>query len=391
MRMMAIDGWRAIAALLVAVYHLMAFNSVVYEPWLRQMAPILELFFIMSGFVMAMIYADRVNSEATFGQFVVRRLKRLYPPHLAMIAALVLLELVRLALTRAGLWNSGPEPFTANRSIDALLSNLSITQAWGEVKAFTWNYPSWTVSAELVAYLVMGMVSLFFLRTRTRLWVAALAVLVSGALFYRLTEGATIHDTISVARCVLGFFLGYLLHAAWKRWQVRGAVFATALEVLSVVGMFFCFVVRLEGPAYFLNHVIFGLLVFTYASGAGALSRVFGWGPLARLGERSYSVYMVHAVVLAYLDLALRALGKLTGRSFFTIGPPLPTGETVSLIDFGATWMNDLFSLFYLIVVIVAGSLLYRWVEAPSRAAASMTPTPTAKAGGSPVPAVGVQ
>jgi peptidoglycan/LPS O-acetylase OafA/YrhL len=51
MRLNALDGWRGIACLIVAVFHFSANHSLYFQGWLRNCAPLLEFFFIVSGFV----------------------------------------------------------------------------------------------------------------------------------------------------------------------------------------------------------------------------------------------------------------------------------------------------------------------------------------------------
>jgi peptidoglycan/LPS O-acetylase OafA/YrhL len=59
MRFEALDGWRGLTAVLVVLFHIYVLHSLFMLEWLRYMAPILEFFFIVSGFVMALGLATR--------------------------------------------------------------------------------------------------------------------------------------------------------------------------------------------------------------------------------------------------------------------------------------------------------------------------------------------
>lgn len=61
MRMQAINGWRGIACLFVTIFHLNVSHSLYFLPLFQSGAPILELFFVISGFVISLTFADTIR------------------------------------------------------------------------------------------------------------------------------------------------------------------------------------------------------------------------------------------------------------------------------------------------------------------------------------------
>jgi peptidoglycan/LPS O-acetylase OafA/YrhL len=102
-RVQSIDGLRGIAALLVVLFHLHGAVSRTATDWLwppidwiaRNGAKGVDIFFVISGFVIALSVSKGAGTVSYFGRFILRRSIRLDPPYWAAI----LLELTLLFLT----------------------------------------------------------------------------------------------------------------------------------------------------------------------------------------------------------------------------------------------------------------------------------------------------
>ena len=64
-RFTALDGWRGICALLVALYHFHATSHVEQLGLVRNAYLFVDFFFVLSGFVITYAYADRLARCAT--------------------------------------------------------------------------------------------------------------------------------------------------------------------------------------------------------------------------------------------------------------------------------------------------------------------------------------
>src|SRR5262245_34485357 len=95
MRLQSLDGWRGLTALLVVIFHLNVPFSFFQAAWLRNLVPVLEFFFMVSGFVMALGFHNKVYDTQTFWTFIVRRFGRVWPIHLAMLGILLAFEIFR--------------------------------------------------------------------------------------------------------------------------------------------------------------------------------------------------------------------------------------------------------------------------------------------------------
>ena len=255
-----------------------------------------DFFFILSGFVLAHVYMRSVRA-GTFSHiaFVEKRLARLWPMHLASLAAVIVLYLV---MTLAGLTPDNPDRYR----LDLLPANLFMLHAWGFNYEQSFNYPSWSVSAEWFAYILF----LPFAALLARLWrrpvlfldlAAALFVVFyllapafAGAPLMRLTDGH------GVWRIVPEFLIGMGLWRLGLSVQMDRSLTAlhllmAALTIAALGAM---------GAADFLFVPAFAWLIFAAAESARQRTPGAGWlgaGPLVYLGDVSFALYMVHAVV----------------------------------------------------------------------------------------------
>jgi len=369
MRFTVLDGWRGIAALLVALFHLQALGHFYDSSFVRHAFLFVDFFFVLSGFVLMHAYRDRLNDGRQFTDFVVRRFGRIYPLHIAIVMLLVLLEGGHLL---AQSWSGGSalrRPFTEAASPWAIISNALLLQGLGVHDQLTLNHPSWSISAEFWTYLVFGVVCLVAgLRSKTMAVAAALLAGMGAAVVGRYSPDF-IDTTYGYGffRCLYGFFVGVLTCMVFKGVQpfrLRPTV-ATACELLCVAAAVM-FVSRAGGGRWSLvSPLVFAAVVGVFALEGGLASRLLNCRPVAWLGTLSYSIYMCHFVVLLFMRHGFTALQKLSGHAMFVkAGDHLPD---VALISVGGMWTMDALATAYLAVVVGCSAVTYRFVENPGR------------------------
>lgn len=325
-----------------------------------------DFFFVLSGFVITHAYVGRLKSASDGRNFLVRRLGRVWPLHAATLIAFIPLEIVK-ALAVSG----ETAAFTARFAPSSILSNLLLVHSLGIEDGLTWNIPSWSISAEFLAYATFA--ALCLLARRTWLVTASAVALSAAGAFVVMGWSDQYMDTsfdFGYFRCLYGFFTG---HVAYRLFQAaRGAGLSIArppitglAEGFSLAAVIF-FVATARGNALsYASPLLFGLVVWVFAFEGGAFSRLLAMRPFQWLGARSYSVYMVHALVIALYEKAVVAIQRLSGEPMFV--KQTTDGVEDRLISFGATWMMDLLAVAYLGTVVAVASLTYRFVEMPGQ------------------------
>ena len=293
-----------------------------------------SFFFVLSGFILAYVYP----SLETFGRrrFILARIARVWPAH---VAALILFLLLLPAAPR-NLWSG--------HSLRILMANLFMVHAWIPQAEyyFSFNSPSWSISTEFAFYLCF----LGLIPNWRRTWATKLAVvfivLVGLILFGNAwnvpawtpadTTKLTLDGLVYVnplAR-LLEFTLGMSTALAWAhlRPRVRSGLPVGTLLEMSLFGLVAYTMYQSPhwaslaggfGPIgsagrVWLAHagfssLPFAALILVMALELGWLSRLLAFPLLVLLGELSYSLYLIHQVVLRYYAAHAPAFALIPG------------------------------------------------------------------------------
>lgn len=253
-----------------------------------------DFFFVLSGFILSHVYLTSLEEDRfSFRRFIQKRLARLYPLHLVCI---LLVAGYIGAGALVGVSVSNPEVY----SLDRLGYNLLLMHAWGVVDGMSWNYVSWSISAEWFAYLLFLPMSMLFVRWQVRSslkLLGAMAFLVfmvvaSPSVFGRDLTQLT-HDFGNM-RILPEFILGIALYHFSNDHDVD-AVLGPWLLALAVIALAAIAHYDLNG---FWAVVLLAFIIFASSSleRQGKLG-FLGNRVLVYLGETSYSLYMLHAIV----------------------------------------------------------------------------------------------
>lgn len=119
-----LESIRGLAALLVVFYHIPNWNPLFDIGIIRNGYLMVELFFVLSGFVIYSAYAGRIGSSKDLMRFQFLRFGRLYPVHLLFLLVYVGFELAKyIAQSRLGISSPNSQPFREN-SLMALVQHV---------------------------------------------------------------------------------------------------------------------------------------------------------------------------------------------------------------------------------------------------------------------------
>lgn len=349
-RFLALDALRGVLALFVVLFHLPVDSHLRDLPLVMHGYLVVDYFFVLSGFVIAHSYGQRINDPVQGRDFLIKRVARVWPLHAVMLGLFVLLEVIR-ALTH---FDSVP-PFTGDRAPGGIVTNLLMIQALGTEDSQTWNGPAWAVSAEMLCYVVFAGVMLWARRWAVLAAVALAAVgLAVLILFAPEAEWASWMNTtwrLGWARALYGFFVGVVVYRLWTMRPGPGWGWLEAgLIALALVFVWFA-----VGPWTVLATLAFAPVVWVLAGDRGPVAKALTWEPLVKLGDISYGVYLIHMLLIVLMMIVARKTGVYIERR----------------IDLGSVWLNDLLMLGFLATAVGLAALSFRYIEAPARDAVS--------------------
>ncbi len=319
MRLHALQYLRAVAALAV-VYSHAVIQVDGYQQYLLDAGSFgVDIFFVISGFIM--IYIAKPTN--TFGQFFVNRVRRVVPLYwffTLLMGAILLLV---------------PSVFKATVfDLKTLLLSLGFIPHWSSVQpdeAWPIVAPGWSLNFEMYFYLVFALS--LFLADRYRIAFITLVITAVFAIAQVFNTGESAVAHFFAKSMVFEFVFGMLLAAAWKRgWRLPAST-AVWLLVLGTCLLF----LKLPIPRIF-EYGIPSLMIV-----AGCLFvnvREVRWGVL--LGDASYALYLSHIFVLGALRKVLPPIlgdGQVAAYLFVLLSLIICTLASIVVHKYVDNWL----------------------------------------------------
>jgi peptidoglycan/LPS O-acetylase OafA/YrhL len=367
----ALSGARAFPPLILVLYHFGEGhhyqNAFWYDALVAKGYLWVEFFFALSGFILVHVYGDRAaefwRGTRTYFTFLKTRLARLYPLHLFMLFAILGLMIVLRALaTQGGYVSIYAQPYHPINSLRGFVASLFLVQAWNILPYLTWNGASWFVSVEFLLCLLFP---IYVILSRGGVLRAAILILIGAAALGYLAQTSrhgldlTFHN--GIYRGMAGFGIGVGMSMLYREFMARGfgelpaglfSLGQTAALLLLLVAIY-----RTEWahkPSDVYVALAMHLLILTLAFDRGALARALQTGPVLKLGEWSYAIYMGQTFFLQLIRF-------LEQRWY-------PDWDSMI---FGVRWSTFIWwaePLALLAVCVVWGALLANLVEKPANA-----------------------
>jgi peptidoglycan/LPS O-acetylase OafA/YrhL len=316
----ALDGLRGVAAIMVALRHAPFLWAIPATPtgWMRNSYLAVDLFFVLSGFVLEHAYGRRFREGMSLRAFMLARLQRLYPLYaLAFILALPFL----FGQLRDGAL--GP----AQAMIEFLCGALMLPTpnfAHPQADLYPLNFAAWSLFFELLANLLFAAFGRR-LGTKSLIWLvggSALALVVcatAGWLGFGIEVdkrgvlgGGPSWETFGAGglRVVFSFFAGVLIYRFHERMWLPPASLGAAVAAFAVVTGILAlgFSANIDLPATLLSVMtIFPLAIITCARfdpPKGALKNT-----MQALGLLSYGLYVLQGVMFYAVEFVAENLG----------------------------------------------------------------------------------
>ncbi|MCB1784329.1 MAG: acyltransferase [Alphaproteobacteria bacterium] len=349
-RIESLDSVRGIASLIVVLnhYQTLLFPNA-YDYWYFKWTPISSMingsmavivFFVLSGFVLALPFLNQ--TAPNYSKFILRRFCRVYFPFFFSILCALLLW-----------WVAASSKIHIPFYRDVWLHDMTIYDFFSHVFMFgtghsdVLNPPMWTLIIEMRVSLVFPL--LFFV-TRFFGWLSLPIAVVAGYVCSKLYidagegKGFYVAENALGAIYLTGFYFQFFvagIFIALKRNFLIGLMNRLHIFLHLCVVMFFFFMPWVLIEKSFIISSLWKLLLASYIV-LGCLSfpkldRLMSIKPLFYIGQRSYSLYLVHAPII----LAL----------FYGFSDILPVAFIGALSAFS---------------IIVGTLLFYRFIELPS-------------------------
>jgi peptidoglycan/LPS O-acetylase OafA/YrhL len=325
---------RFIAALVVVFHYALPLEPLASKTWLHgllQGANAVSFFFVLSGFVLTIVYAPQSTSGGNLARhFYQARLARVYPVYcLSGLATILVL---------------------GNFNFKDGLLYFSLAQSLVPNSATAINAPAWSLSVEVIFYAVMPFV--LQVAAKMSLW----KIVVATSLFWMFStafwSGVSAHlqpTWPSAARAFINycplwhlnqFFVGIAAGMITLRLRPTQPVVAAAGIAISAYALIYL-QVRHPSAVYAVGGIapLYALFIVCLYWDRSALTKLLSHRYLRFLGEMSYAIYLLQIPVMTISLSSFAELG---------LSPPLAT-----LLGIG--------------VLLLTSAFVYQWVERPLR------------------------
>lgn len=280
---------------------------------------------MLSGFVLAYSYGDRLSTLRTVLPFMVLRLIRLYPLYLAGLVLGILAYLLN-AGAEGAFW---PSAFVASAVFNALFLPVPPGLSIVDVHPFPFVFPAWSLFWEMGASLLLGLAAPFLTTRRLVLLVAISAGLVIALALTvgSLDVGSNYSSFVGGGpRISFAFFAGILMHRAWATGACRIVIPTWAASVALVL------LLTIPAPDAYRGVLDALIVVIAFPTLLSVSMGVVASAPAKFLGRISYPLYICHVPVFA--------LALFMGERFASI-PESSLGSAVSLFAIATSALRD--------------------------------------------------
>jgi peptidoglycan/LPS O-acetylase OafA/YrhL len=297
----SLTGLRGAAALWVVLYHFGNLYFPASQPnvvvnIIQKGYLAVDLFFLLSGFVLAHVYLNdlAVNGPKAVWTFFQARIARLYPLHLLILMLFIIDAAVRSLIAHVISGEPLHVKLFGAQSVVATAANVLMIQG---IKAseLSWNYPTWSISVEFVAYLLFAIAAAHFYRPAsrsTRLWLGFTA---AWLVFFSWLVGGDFNQWdgwSAFGRCIPEFFIGVLLYVFARDGRpFSGLNLLTACLLVAVPALI------QSGAPDLLVVFVFASMVPILVRSSGLATKILNASPIVLLGEVSYALYLIHGLV----------------------------------------------------------------------------------------------
>jgi peptidoglycan/LPS O-acetylase OafA/YrhL len=295
-----LTGIRGLAAIWVLIYHFQSYLNDVFGE-LKWLAPVIDrgpygvdLFFCLSGFIIAHVYLERFlgnqnDKKKELRQFFFKRFARLYPVYLITTLIALFMFVVAQAIGHQFGNISGD-----NLTFPTLIKNVFAIQILDQSPSL--NYPSWSVSAEFLAYLSFPiLVYCVFGKIKRRRLASGILLFLSISL-YELQIFFEVFKNDAIIRVLTEFVMGlscYLLIKDLNFSQKRSNILRLLMTTLFIASLYAIPTEMILDA--FIPLSLLGIIAANFFHNSP--NRGLGRKVFVKLGLWSYSLYLTHGLI----------------------------------------------------------------------------------------------
>jgi peptidoglycan/LPS O-acetylase OafA/YrhL len=362
-----LESLRGFAALTVAMFHFQIGTLLTNNSFVDHGDQAVSFFFVLSGFVIAENYFEKLNNFSHVLKFQIKRFWRLYPVHLFVLVLYVFVELAKLYFIEYSDIKPTEKAFDDDQSLISFIKSIFLFQNILD-NEFVWNRPAWSISVEFYTYLLFALLIVLFKKNSIFIF-----ILITG--YFYLSDIITINILINsninlnflgshFKTCINAFSLGVVINYIYQKSKnIRiNEIFCwiSLLAVILIMSNYRTTLGSLQIGNKFINTQIlyssFGILIIltSLVKNDSYYSKILNFKFFQFLGKISYSFYMIHFLIVYLITQILRFVFKVD-----FIYTENGTAAKLQLLKSEAYVVTFV----YLTISVIASHYMYKFIE----------------------------
>lgn len=315
--LLGLDTLRFFAAIAVVIFHFGLWSWPI-QPYLLQYFKIANLgvsfFFVLSGFIMFYVYKNTTMDKEDTYNFLVSRFSRILPLYLLSLA-LSTLYLIKFESIKF--------------SMKTLFYHLFFIQSWIPGEALTLNFVNWTLSIELLFYLLFPLLFLYIKKSPRPFFIFTIFLwLISNVLtiFLSIKLNLNVVTNYEFIKFFPVFHLNnFFIGMTASYCYINKSISKYALKYLMYLLVVFFLIYPLVLPEFMhIGHhnglfaPLFAIIILYILNSNNFINKFLELKPLLVFGKSSYGVYLLQAPVYWFVYLIYKKTGifDTLGESF---------------------------------------------------------------------------
>jgi len=309
-----LQSLRAICIIIVMLVHFTPYPGAFFQNSFLAASAVFT-FLTLSGFIISLIYHNKINEKKDLIIFSKKRFLRVYPMHILFLLIFLILEFIKLYVENNYSIQTNNKAFT-NNDWSAFILHLFLMNIFNNI--LTFNFPTWTVSGEFITYILFGITS-FLLRKDITKFYFFLLIIVSIFLIFiisnqKLTQYSNIYSLLSI---IYSFIVGFF---CFRIFFLKNKIFYLLSNNYFQLTHFLIFILLIYFKRFdFFLPISSGIIIIYLCKikNDDFFGKIFFNNFLIYSGKISYTLYITHYLVYWFYTQFFRHILKIESINSF--------------------------------------------------------------------------
>ena len=313
-KILPLQSLRAICVIVVMLVHFTPYPGAFFQNYFLGASAVFT-FLALSGFIVSLVYHNKINETQDLLTFSKKRFLRMYPMHVLFLLIFLIVEIIKFYIESNYLIQSNNKAFT-NNDWSAFISHLFLINIFNNV--LTFNSPTWTVSGEFITSILFGITSFFLRKDTTKFYFFLIIIVLIFFIFtifnQKLIQYTAIYSLLSI---IYSFIIGFF---CFRIFFLKNKIFYLLSNNYFQLCHFLIFISLIYFQKFdFFLPISSGIIIIYLCKikNDNFFDKIFFNNFLIYTGKISYTLYITHYLVYWFYTQLFRHVLKIENINSF--------------------------------------------------------------------------